>query len=249
METTNPLPIPIATALVKAQKASHAVEKGQTMNGAKFSYKFAGAEAVIEEARRALAEADLGVFVADWQSLGSNGHTRIAARFCLVHAEGASWMSDPVSFPAIANAGRPPDKAEASALTYVTNYYLTRLLNLPRIDSDDVSARDDSDYRPGEEPRPAKPRPAMQRSTPQGTAGDFEVRFGKFKGQMFSEVAQQDHEEAAKMRTYVAKCLADPEKAKFRDSNERQLRAMDAILGPPEPPEYGDDFGDDDIPF
>lgn len=240
-----PMPKKLAAALVKAQKLSKPVEKAQEMKGARFSYKFAGAEAIIEEARRCMAEAGLGVFVANWHRTDRG----LQARFCLVHESGESWLSEPCMFSALENAGRPADKAEASALTYITNYFLTRLLNLPRIE-EDVAARDDSDFVPN---KPSAVRsPKAQTNLPAVDAtGSHTIRFGKQKGQDFAEVARNNRKDAEWYYGAIAKSTDDPAKARFRDDNLRTLNVLGSILNNTEeaPPEYGDDFGQDDIPF
>jgi len=244
---TNQMPPAIATALVKAQKASHAVEKAKTMEGKSFSYNFAGAEAVVAESRRALAEADLAVCVAGWAPIVLDGQPRLEVRFLLTHADGSSWKSDPASFPAIANAGRPPDKAEASALTYVTNYFITRLLNLPRVDAEDVGARDDSGYQPDSKQAPHRATPVE----PNGT--HHIMRFGKHKDRDFADVLRENSKYADWYRGAIAKSVNDPTKAQYRDRNQEDLATIDAIMGAsiePQPPEE-DPFFDaqDEIPF
>lgn len=160
------MPAKIAAALVKATRAAEAVEKAKRMQGEKFGYAFAGADALMAEAREALAGAGLAIVCYGWRvSLEErhdyDGEKRVAwtervmhSAFLLVHDEGETHALGVYSMPSIPGPGRPVDKADASALTYATGYVMRGLLNLPRVEkgsmgsdsppAEEVDMRDDS---------------------------------------------------------------------------------------------------------
>ncbi len=173
-----PMPPGIAKALVVATREADAVEKRGRMESKREngpSYRFAGADALMTEAREALGKAKLAIVLVGWfvqtvvredwaqDGTGPKGedppfterHVRwteryVTATFMLVHEEtGESHVLDAYSMPSIPGPGRPVDKADASALTYATGYVMRGLLNLPRVEpGSQVDERDDSDHAP-----------------------------------------------------------------------------------------------------
>jgi len=138
----------IAKALVAAQSAAQAVAKGSTNNFHK--YKYASAEAVIEEARVALNQAGLAVITMGWSTSPSSeqSDSRVTVQYRVVHEAGES-LDMTTSTPVIPDKGRPGDKAEMAALTMNLSYFLRGLLLLPREDeSSAIDQRDDRNYTP-----------------------------------------------------------------------------------------------------
>lgn len=154
MTTTTNAPLALlSTALVAAQSSCAAVEKG---NKSGQGYKYASAENMISEARVALNSSGLALLrVAShvtWNDTLPDGKTRIGSVFCdylLVHTSGESLALSSET-PAIVQAGRPDDKAVATALTYSLGYFLRDLLLLPRVEEGtDVDQRHgDQHYAP-----------------------------------------------------------------------------------------------------
>tara|TARA_R110002167_G_scaffold63758_1_gene180139 strand:+ start:291 stop:812 length:522 start_codon:yes stop_codon:yes gene_type:complete len=138
--STTPKPIPreIADRLQAAQKHATAVEKGSRNDFAKYDY--ASAEEIIGHVRPLFSEHGLGVFRIGWEPLrwvvtndGEAAHKvkvwfQITAAGCQ-----ESWITS-VIWPVVVTKGRPEDKAEASALTDATKYWLLGILLLPRAD-------------------------------------------------------------------------------------------------------------------
>jgi hypothetical protein len=135
----------IATATFRAK----AIEKDATNTHHK--YKYASAEAVIEEARVPLAGEGVCV-IQTWDVLqrpdGGAWFADVLCTYLVAHKDGG-WMSFTVPVPAIRGNGRPEDKAIAASLTYSLGYFLRGLIMLPRVDSSiDTDQRDDRDYDP-----------------------------------------------------------------------------------------------------
>ena len=146
--------------LVRAQREARGVEK--TSQNAHHRYKYASAEAVIEEARAALTAAGLAVFAWGWRLepgaiVGEQrDFDRVVVTYILADEEGHTHTLDPCSTPVIPEKGRPPDKAEATALTYNLGYMLRGLLLLPRVEEGaDVDQRDDRNHEPRQREAPA----------------------------------------------------------------------------------------------
>jgi hypothetical protein len=152
----------MSAALVKAQELSKAVGKDGTN---KFhNYKYASAEAMIEEARSALTAAGLalaqvGVRFVEAQTPRAEklpiGRVHITYR--LIHTSGQVYEFES-STAVIPEKGRPDDKAEFGAITANLGYTLRGLLLLPREDeSASPETRDDRAYTP----KPLSPPPAL----------------------------------------------------------------------------------------
>lgn len=168
----------IAECLLAAQKKAQAVAKDST--NAFHRYKYASAEALIEEARQALIEAGLIVsqqrwmFVAGSDNLDPPGRDESGGARCVGHMKityrircEAETEDNDTEVAVIVEKGRPLDKAQKAALTLDLGYFLRGLLLLPREDPDlAVDQRDDRpkpEYRPVERPQP---KPEQRRAPP-----------------------------------------------------------------------------------
>lgn len=164
-------------ALARAVARAAAVEK----DGANtyHRYRYASAEAMLTEARAALAAEGLALVISGavvdeaarpLTEVRAKGERASPDDRCpvlvvdaaLVHAEGGSlplgW-----EWPVVVEAGRPADKAVASARTTSLAYALRDLLLLPRVDeSDDMDSprRDEARERAEREAREAAARDA-----------------------------------------------------------------------------------------
>lgn len=171
----------ISAALVKAQEISKAVGKDGTNKY--HQYKYASAEAMIEEARTALTAAGLALFQAGFRFVESSLPRadklpvgRVYVRYRLVHTTGQFYEFES-STSVIPEKGRPDDKAEFGAITANLGYTLRGLLLLPREDAEtSPDARNDLTYTPPvaappppvvlPTPAPAPPAAAVSRSAP-----------------------------------------------------------------------------------
>ena len=127
----------LATALVAAQQSAQAVAKGSKNEFHK--YKYASAEAIIEEARGALSSSGLALMAMGWRIEGDKIHVS----YRLYHLSGEN-LDIATETTVVPDKGRPADKAEATALTYNLSYVLRALLLLPRVDpASEVDARND----------------------------------------------------------------------------------------------------------
>lgn len=151
----------LAAALVKAQACAEAVAKSSINSFHR--YKFASAEALIEEGRSALSSNGLALMTSSWDVVPSpiEGITsRVVVHYLLVHSSGES-LELHAETSVLPEKGRPQDKAEATALTYNLGYFIRGLLLLPREEEGAVDARDDRhrEQRPIANTRP-EPREA-----------------------------------------------------------------------------------------
>ena len=151
----------LADAMTKAQASVKAVEKDAT--NAYHRYKYASADAVIEEARRVLAEAGVAVFVTGWTLVpaqvavpfGENalpvptGTDLARVEVTYRVACGSDFIVCVTDSYIVPEKGRPEDKAHAGALTTNLSYFLRGLLLIPREDPEtSVETRDDTGYVP-----------------------------------------------------------------------------------------------------
>lgn len=170
------------SALARAVAKAKAVGKDATN---KFhNYKYASAEAIIEEAREALSAEGLAVMPVScdrdpgqpahvWIGEGDKAEIDIPRRmrivYRLTHASGES-VEISSSCPVLPGNGRPEDKAEFGARTENLGYLLRDLLCLPRVDAEIPSARDDSNYQQPRRP-PAPPKKQPQQASPPKSNG------------------------------------------------------------------------------
>lgn len=136
--TFDKIPPQIAERLAAASAAAAAVPKGSHNDFA--SYDYASAEQIISHVRPLLTAHGLGIYRLGWAAvrwtITHDGEpcTKVRVHF-QVSALGTdvAWCTQ-VYWPVVTSKGRPADKAEASALTDATKYWLLGLLMLPRAD-------------------------------------------------------------------------------------------------------------------
>lgn len=135
----------LAKALATAQQKCRAVEKDAYNTFHRYHY--ASAEAIIAQAKDALAESGLALLPVEQTLSGfareGEGRFELVRRFCLLHSSG-EWMPISCAWPVCPEKGRPLDKATAIAATLSLSYLLRDLLLMPRVDpEDDAAARPD----------------------------------------------------------------------------------------------------------
>ena len=105
-------------------------------------YKYASAEALIAEARAAMAAEQLSAMLVSYTlEPKPDYYADLHATYLVAHSSGQSVECTAVT-PVLVEKGRPQDKAVATALTYSLGYFLRGLLLLPRVD-DEVDRRND----------------------------------------------------------------------------------------------------------
>lgn len=164
----------LAAALAAAVSEAHAVEKAARNEHHRYSY--ASSEAIIGEAQRVLGACglsfsairyrcltdaltlDVTVGARDAKKVVRATFAELETTYLLEHESGESRRYRS-STPIIPEAGRPPDRALATAKTYDLGYILRSLLLLPRVEEGtEVDRRNDLDWTPAERPK-AKPKP------------------------------------------------------------------------------------------
>lgn len=168
--TTTQTTAGLAAALVAAQAAARAVGKDATNQFHR--YKYASAEAIIEEGRGALGVGGLALLPLGWTfQREAPAHDKspvgtLSSRYRLLHGASGEAIDLDVAWFVIPEKGRPEDKALAGALTTSLAYLLRGLLLLPREDADAApDQRDDRNYdpRPSGNGRPASSEADMVR--------------------------------------------------------------------------------------
>lgn len=146
----------LARNLSLAQKSCRAVTKDSYNSFHR--YKYASAEALIEEGSLALSSAGLALIPVE-QSLNGfakegEGRFELIRKFLLLDPSGDA-MPIQSAWPVVPEKGRPLDKATAIASTLSLAYLLRDLLLMPRVDpSDDLPARKDEEPAKAPEPQP-----------------------------------------------------------------------------------------------
>lgn len=170
----------LAKALAKAQERAKAVPHDAT--NAFHRYAYTSAEAVIAEAKQALAGCGLAIIPVSHTLVQTDGRLDLHRQLVLTHESGEE-RSLAIVWPVVPDKGRPVDKAVAGALTTSLSYCLRDLLLMPRVDpGDDLAARED------------RPEPqALNKSAPppQKPAGPppepLEVRLAKKEAKLVEE--------------------------------------------------------------
>jgi hypothetical protein len=162
----------LAAALVHAQRVARPVEKDAA--NAFHRYKYATAEAMMEEGRNALNGAALALVSTGWEIIPAAAPTPCLVRvhYMLVHESGdyVDITADAYSIP---EKGRPDDKAVAAALTYNLSYTIRGILNLPRVEEGtDVDQRNDHRHDHRHAPPQARQAPPPARQPPPKPVAD-----------------------------------------------------------------------------
>lgn len=184
-------PPAFAKALVAAQRAAEAVEK--KARNEHHNYRYASAESIIDEATGALNGAGIAVrpvwsglepgfetevWVGEGDSAYRAAGRRVVVVIKAVHESGEGVLFESSLF-ALPSKGRPDDKAELGAKTELLGYMLRDLLQLPRVDAQQPSGRDDTGYEhrgrqaPRREPPKAPPAKPAQAPAPTKAGRDF----------------------------------------------------------------------------
>jgi hypothetical protein len=137
-ERSTPFPLPptlsitqLARALAKAQQRCKAAARDR--EHAHLHYRYASAEAIVTEARAALAETGLSLLPVEQSVLGNAQEGwQLRRRFLLLHESGEA-LPLAGQWPIVPDgAKRPLDKAAAIAVTLSLSYLLRDLLLMPR---------------------------------------------------------------------------------------------------------------------
>lgn len=132
----------LLAALLSAQKAAEPVIKDG--NNTFMRYKYATAEAMMEEAKRCLNQAGLVLaLVAKTVQASANGGTELVQKLLLAHPESGESMELTTTMAIVIDKGKAADKAEAATATFDLGYFVRSLLLLVRDEAEAVNARDD----------------------------------------------------------------------------------------------------------
>lgn len=158
----------LAEALSRARDRCRAVSKGSY--NAHHKYDYADADAIIEEAKSALADSGIEVVPLGARPtvVGSGGALTwtLSQVFELMHSSGESRLIT-FDWPVVPGAGRPLDKAYASALTSSLAYFYRGLLLMSRKLEPDEQTMDGRDDRPVAQRQANEPeqQPTVERIT------------------------------------------------------------------------------------
>lgn len=140
-EAKLPAPVNLAAALARAQRKCKPVKKDA--RNSHHGYSYASAEAVIAEAKLALADTGLALVPIEQSLERIEGGYELVRRFLLIHDSGQT-LTLSCAWPVIEERGRPVDKATAIASTASLSYMLRDLLLMPRVSGEaDLAGRKD----------------------------------------------------------------------------------------------------------
>lgn len=173
VRTGGPATSALGAALLAAQKAIQNVAKGS--ENVYHKYAYTSADDMVAAAREALHSGGLTVHVERHELVPDLIPEMIVLRttFTLMHQTGES-RSYVFELPAIADKGRPLDKAVLGAKTTSLAYFLRDLLQIPRVDENEVDRRDDRDHVP--QPNAAKAPAALGAEDAAGLASAMDDR-------------------------------------------------------------------------
>lgn len=187
-----------------------------------FKSKYADLAAIMSAAREPLSANGLAVT----QAVGGDA-TSVRVTTSLVHVSGESMFGEPCVLP-VPSAAQTP-QGFGSAITYARRYSLAALLGIV------TDVDDDANEAQGAKPNaPPPPSGASLRDKvvappsdgkPPRTHRDFEIRFGKSKGQMLSTI------DGASLQYYIdasQKAVNDPTKEQYKAANARELADLQA---------------------
>lgn len=137
-----PMAPSVAKALVRAQRLVEQADKSSRATiGQGRGYAYASVETVAKVAKAAMSEAGLAVFPRGWDW---DGETMCVAYWAVAEEDGASCLLGQAKQAIIPAAGRPWDKAVATALSNIHREFLRVLLNIPRFEPEaDIEHRSD----------------------------------------------------------------------------------------------------------
>lgn len=163
--TVRPRAPSLARALADAQQKCKAAEKDAV--NTYHRYRYASSEAIIIEAKAALADTGLALLPLE-QTLNPQGDGwELVRKWLLLHESGES-LPMLCHWPVCPEKGRPLDKAVAIAATLSLAYTLRDLLLMPRVDAEDeVAGRNDTK---AQAPPPAPAAPQAAPSAPSTAA-------------------------------------------------------------------------------
>ncbi len=129
--------------LLAAQKATKAVTKDST--NSYMRYKYASAEAMVEEAKRCLNESGLVLtLVKKYVRASVNGGTELVQELLLADPDTGETLPMETAMAVVIDKGKPADKSEAATATFDLGYFLRSVVLLSREDPETaVDARDD----------------------------------------------------------------------------------------------------------
>jgi hypothetical protein len=212
--STTPIPPDAAlfAALAKAQSLAKLVEKDA--RNAFHKYNYASAEALIAEAKAALAECGLAVIPSELMiqepraaESECGAKAVLIAEWFVVHEAGGRHVIH-CQWPVIPEKGRPLDKALAAARTASLGYLLRDLLQLPRVEEGTDLDHDSRDHGRGAAPMSRADGPAVSpRQSPPAASYDDEeaARIRDLKLGVKAQLARlgiADADAAATIRRY-----------------------------------------------
>ena len=243
-----------AAALAEAQGRVSMVAKDA--KNTHLNYKYASAESLIEEARGAMSASGLSVLAVGSRMvpedhpivMGDKGKPlarvlgRLHVDYLMLHKSG-EYMTTTASTPVILEAGKPEDKAEATAATYNLGYMLRGLMLLSRGEDGGADARDDRDHEPARDHR--RPEPAPEDDKPTATELEASAKFAAAN-------TLEEHAAAAKFAMTLVNSGQIGARARARLSNQGRARAAELAAAAkagadpstgevaPEPQDWGD---------
>tara|TARA_R100000664_G_scaffold11711_1_gene18952 strand:+ start:19527 stop:20321 length:795 start_codon:yes stop_codon:yes gene_type:complete len=165
----------LLAALLEAQKSITSI--GRTSRNDHQHYDYTSSEDMVTMGRAALNQNNLVLFAKSSTWIESDaGQSLMKQEFELAHATSGETMKLESEVPVCPGKGRPEDKSSFSSRTTGLSYLYRDLLQIPRVDEDEVDKRDDRSYEPKKTAsKPRQTRPKVTTKEPSNSKGD-EVR-------------------------------------------------------------------------
>ncbi len=155
----------IASKLLQAQIAVQAAEKSSRNEHHSFNY--AAADAVTALAKDALNAAGLVLVHTGWFTKPET--LTICGTFWLFDSESEEKIELTAELPYVPGKGRPEDKAALASLTEMRGYLAIGLLGIERVETLDISGRDDTQRDDRYQSAPRQQAPQQQQRPERGS--------------------------------------------------------------------------------
>ena len=157
----------LLAALVEVQSELQTIQKGETAQGSKFSYKYASLDTIVQEIKPILHKHG----VAYMQSVGGLNVNGLTLTTRIFNNKG-QYIEDTAALPVI-NGGSNAAQALGMSITYMRRYALTAMLGITSDEDTDANTNGMT-----AKPQAPAPQPPKQAAKPKKPAQEAELKGG-----------------------------------------------------------------------
>ncbi len=216
---------PVRSLVKKLAEVKGAVDRiAKNGHNDHFNYDFATESDIAAAVRKEMADRHLVMFPnvtkTEWEKVPrKNGETKLCTLTVEFTVEDGD-SGETRRFTILGQGEDSMDKATYKAMTGAEKYALLKLFMIPTGDDPEKSESEGLRHTPRNEKQGA-PR---QEAAPKSDGGEeVRVPYGNSSGKLLSEVTEKDLEFLLKA---TSKSINDPAKARFKDSNQKFLEAV-----------------------